>query len=128
VKRCARRVLLIAMLAAVLVVALSGHHAAAEDRFPRTEWAHVSAAQPGWSVADLAQAEEWSREINSTAVMVIHHGAVVAEWGDTVNRTTELASVRKSLLSALIGIAAAQKKINLDGTLERLGSTTIRRP
>jgi CubicO group peptidase (beta-lactamase class C family) len=128
VKRCARRVLFIATLAAVLVVALSGHHAAAEDRFPGTEWAHVSAAQPGWPVADLAQAEDWSREINSTAVMVIHHGAVVAEWSDTVNRTTELASVRKSLLSALIGIAAAQKKINLDGTLERLGSTTIRRP
>ena len=37
--------------------------------------------------------------------MVVHRGAFVAEWGDTSARTP-LASVRKSLLSALIGIAA----------------------
>jgi CubicO group peptidase (beta-lactamase class C family) len=52
--------------------------------------------------------------------MVIHHGAVVAEWGDTVKRT-ELASVRKSFLSALIGIAVSRKQINLDSTLAQLG-------
>jgi CubicO group peptidase (beta-lactamase class C family) len=68
----------------------------------------------------LTQAQNWSREINSTAVMVIHHGAVVAEWGDTVKRT-ELASVRKSLLGALIGIAVAEKQIDLDSTLQQLG-------
>jgi CubicO group peptidase (beta-lactamase class C family) len=45
---------------------------------------------------------------------------VVAEWGDTA-KPTELASVRKSLLSALIGIAVAEKKIDLDATLADLG-------
>ena len=108
------------IIIALLTVALPGRYAAAEDRFPGAEWAHVSPAQDGWSEADLGQAEDWSHKIHSTAVMVIHHGAVIAEWGDTVKRT-ELASVRKSFLSALIGIAVAEKKINLDSTLAQLG-------
>jgi CubicO group peptidase (beta-lactamase class C family) len=112
----ARLVLIVALLSAALV----GRHARAEDHVPGAEWAHVSPAQDGWSEADLAQAQTWSQKINSTAVMVIHHGEVVAEWGDTAKRT-ELASVRKSFLSALIGIAVAEKKIDLDSTLAQLG-------
>jgi CubicO group peptidase (beta-lactamase class C family) len=107
-------------IVAVLSVLLSGLHARAQDRFPGAEWAHVPAAQSGWSEPDLAKAQDWSREIHSTAVMVVHHGAVVAEWGDTIKRT-ELASVRKSFLSALIGIAVAERKIDLDSTLAQLG-------
>ena len=94
--------------------------AAAQDKFPGKEWDHVSAAQSGWSDAALADAQAWSQKINSTAVMVVHHGSVVAEWGDTAART-ELASVRKSLLSALICIAVSEHKISLDKTLGELG-------
>ena len=57
--------------------------------------------------------------IRSSAVIIVHHGKVVAEWGDTTKRT-ELASVRKSLLSALIGIAVSEHLINLDSTLGEL--------
>src|SRR5207302_3971805 len=74
------------------------------DRFPDAAWEHVAPAAAGWSAEQLKSAEEWSGHIGSTAVIVIHHGAVVAEWGDTAAKT-QLASVRKSLLSALIGIA-----------------------
>ncbi len=98
------------LIAAGLSLLPLGRPAAAQDRFPGAEWSHVAAAQAGWSQPDLAKAQDWSQQIHSTAVMVIHHGAVVAEWGDTVKRT-ELASVRKSLLNALTGIAVAQKKI-----------------
>ena len=84
-----RRLLLVAIFASVLC----GRFAAAEDRFPRGEWDHVAPAQSGWSEAALADVQDWSRQINSTAFMVIHRGAVVAEWGDTAKRT-ELASVR----------------------------------
>ena len=52
--------------------------------------------------------------------LIIRRGYVVAEWGDAAKRT-ELASVRKSLLSALIGIAVAERKISLDSTLAQLG-------
>jgi CubicO group peptidase (beta-lactamase class C family) len=109
-----------ALIVVVLAVPLLAHPAAAQDRFPGAEWAQVPAAQVGWSQAGLAQAQDWSRQINSTAVMVIQHGVVVAQWGDTVKRT-ELASVRKSLLSALIGIAVAARQIDLNSTLAQLG-------
>ena len=105
---------------AVLILLVLATPAGAEDRFPGVEWTQIPPAQSGWSESGLAQAQTWSKKISSTAVMVVHHGVVVAQWGDTVKRT-ELASVRKSLLSALIGIAVAQNKINLDSTLAQLG-------
>jgi CubicO group peptidase (beta-lactamase class C family) len=107
------------LVAALLAAILCGR-ANAQERFPGPEWSHVSPAQDGWSDDGLAKAQDFSKRLNATAVMVIHHGAVVAEWGDTVKRT-ELASVRKSLLNALIGIAVADRKISLDSTLSELG-------
>jgi hypothetical protein len=53
-------------------------------------------------------------------VMVVHRGAVVAEWGDTSARTP-LASVRKSLLSALIGKAVERGVIDLSRPIGALG-------
>src|ERR1700730_8878267 len=76
----------------------------AEDHFPGAEWDHAVPAELGWSEAGLARARAFSDEIRSSAVMIIQHGKVVAEWGNTTKRT-ELASVRKSLLSSLIGVA-----------------------
>jgi CubicO group peptidase (beta-lactamase class C family) len=92
----------------------------AEDSFPGAEWEHADPATTGWSGTELAQARTFSEQIRSSAVMIVHHGKVVAEWGDTTKRT-ELASIRKSLLSALIGIAVSDHLINLDSTLGELG-------
>jgi CubicO group peptidase (beta-lactamase class C family) len=111
-----RRTLTAALLMLVLLLRL----AAAADRFPGAEWGHLSPSQAGWSESGLRAARAWSQQIDSTAVMVVQGGVAVAEWGDTTKRT-ELASVRKSLLSALIGIAVAERKISLDGTLAELG-------
>jgi CubicO group peptidase (beta-lactamase class C family) len=47
-------------------------------------------------------------------------GALVAAWGDTAAKT-KLASVRKSLLSALIGNAVERKDIDLQQTIGSLG-------
>jgi CubicO group peptidase (beta-lactamase class C family) len=58
--------------------------------------------------------------MKSSAVLIVHHGKVIAEWGNTT-KPMELASVRKSLLSALIGIAVADHQIKLDSTLAELG-------
>ena len=74
-----RRLLLIAVLASLLL----GRLVAAQDRFPGAAWDHVPPAQSGWSEAALADVQAWSKQINSTAFMVVHRGAVVAEWGDT---------------------------------------------
>jgi CubicO group peptidase (beta-lactamase class C family) len=94
--------------------------AQAEDIFPGAEWERAAVTERGWSEAGLAQARAFSDQIRSSAVIIVHHGKVVAEWGDTTKRM-ELASIRKSLLSALVGIAASQHLINLDSTLGELG-------
>ena len=90
------------------------------NRFPGSEWDRTDPAAVGWSSDTLKQAEALSKTIGSTAVMVIHRGTVVAEWGDTATKTP-LASVRKSLLSALIGNAVARGEIDLKKTIGELG-------
>jgi CubicO group peptidase (beta-lactamase class C family) len=52
--------------------------------------------------------------------MIIHHGLVVAQWGD-IEVKSNLHSVRKSLLGALIGIAVDENKIDLNATMDSLG-------
>jgi len=89
-------------------------------RFPDTTWERVDSECAGWSRQKLEKAESWSRQIGSIAVMVLHRGAIVAEWGDTAAKT-ELASIRKSVLSALIGIAVERQQIDLSQTIGSLG-------
>ncbi|MFZ0336660.1 MAG: serine hydrolase [Terracidiphilus sp.] len=74
----------------------------------------------GWQAEKLAKIHEYVEEIGSTSVMIVQHGVVVAAWGDTTHKAN-VHSCRKSLLNALIGIAAAQGKINLNDSLEMLG-------
>jgi len=91
------------------------------DHYPGTDWEQITPEAAGWSAEKLAQAQIWSRQIApSAAVMIVQHGRVVAEWGDTAARIN-LRSIRKSLLSALIGIAVAENKINLNATMAALG-------
>lgn len=90
------------------------------DLFPNTGWERVDPEAAGWSRPKLDKAENWSRHIGSIAVMIVHRGVVVTEWGDTAAKT-ELASVRKSVLSALIGNAVARKEMELSQTIGSLG-------
>ncbi len=109
-----------AILCASLVTALGDGIAAAAERFPVATWERVDPEVAGWATEKLAKAEAWSKRIGSTSVMVVHHGAVVAEWGDTAAKTP-LASVRKSLLSALIGIALERGDIDISQPIGALG-------
>src|SRR5882762_10846302 len=87
----------------LLLLPAAGH---AEEHFPGPRWEHLPLDIAGWSSGKLAEAEAWSRQIGSTAVMIAQHGLVIAGWGDTAT-SAPLASVRNSLLSGLIGIAVA---------------------
>jgi CubicO group peptidase (beta-lactamase class C family) len=111
------RPLRIILATLVLLLPTEGY---AEEHFPGTSWHHLPADSGGWSAATLAKAEAWSKLIGSTAVMIVQHGLVVAQWGDVAAKLP-LASVRKSLLSALIGIAVERRQITLDATLRELG-------
>ena len=83
-------------------------------------WQSADPAAAGWSSDGLKAAQDYAASLKPTAVMVVHDGKVIASWGD-VSRKVNIASVRKSLLSALYGIAVAEHRIDLGSTLVDLG-------
>jgi CubicO group peptidase (beta-lactamase class C family) len=86
--------------------------------YPAAHWQRVT--HRGWSVAKLAQVRGYFQRMGSTALMVVQDGQAVIDWGDTA-RKAPIASIRKSLLSALYGIAVADGRIKLGTTLAELG-------
>lgn len=93
---------------------------ALSDTWPGLEWERVAPADAGWDPAGVAAARDYSESIGTASFMAVQHGRIVASWGD-IDRRLELHSMRKSLLSALFGIAVAERRIDLDATLASLG-------
>ena len=88
---------------------------------PANSWNHVASPEAaGWSKEKLSAAREYANSIHSSAVMIIEHGEVVDEWGDTEQKISSY-SVRKSLISALYGIYSAEGVINVNQTMEQAG-------
>jgi CubicO group peptidase (beta-lactamase class C family) len=73
--------------------------------------------QNQYSSLQFKMAQEKSKEFGSTAVVVLHNGKTIAEWGD-VERPLNIYSIRKSLISALFGIYTQKGNIYLDSSLE----------
>lgn len=78
--------------------------------------------QVGWSKEKLALAHAYAStdSIHTSAVIILQHGRVIDQWGDTAQKIDSY-SVRKSLLSALYGIYVAEGAIDPNETLEHLG-------
>jgi CubicO group peptidase (beta-lactamase class C family) len=113
------------VLALTLTFLLDVAHADAvhsnRDRFPGAHWIHVrSPEQMGWSSEKLQSAKLYSESIGSAAVVIVDHGVIVSDWGST-DKKYNVHSIRKSLISALIGIAVARGQIDLNTTLQKLG-------
>ena len=91
------------------------------DRFPGAQFETTTPEAAGWSAEKIAEAKAWSQQVAPTAaVMIVQHGKIVAQWGDTAIKSN-VHSIRKSLLSALIGIAVDEHKIDLGASMENLG-------
>ena len=79
----------------------------------------------------LGAVEEASKALKPRAFMIVQDGKAVARWGD-VSAKTDVASVRKSLLRALYGIAVSEGRIELRvsgiqaGTLQKMAPGGIR--
>jgi CubicO group peptidase (beta-lactamase class C family) len=118
-----RRLFVAAALVGITIataMAADPSHTIAEN-YPGTTFETTTPEAAGWSTEKLAEAKSWSQQIAPTAaVMIIQHGRVVAQWGD-IEVKSNLHSVRKSFLSALIGIAVDEHKIDLAATLGDLG-------
>lgn len=91
------------------------------DRFPGREWDKLdSPQQAGWSVAKLREARKYAQTLDTAALMIVHQGVVVDEWGPTA-LPMNCHSMRKSLLSLVYGPHVAAGTISLDKTLAQLG-------
>jgi len=86
---------------------------------PGKDWQAVDPASSGWSVDKLETARGLAQQLGSTGVFIVRDGLLVARWGD-VERKVNVASVRKSLLNALYGIAVGEGRIDINATLAQL--------
>ncbi len=101
------------------------HDSSPEGVYPGDTWQRATTPeQLGWSSEKLAVARAYSERIGSAAVMIVDDGIVVDAWGNTTQRFA-CHSMRKSLLSALIGIYVDEGHIDLSKTVEELGIDDI---
>lgn len=83
----------------------------------------LQAADPvaaGWSAEGLERARALAERIGSAAVLVVREGVVACAWGD-VERRFRCHSIRKSLVSALIGTAVDEGALDPEATLDEFG-------
>lgn len=108
------RIRKLAFIASLLVSPIASQNAAAQA------WTSQEPQTSGWRSDTLhALATELHNEA-VTAFLIVQHGGIVAAWGDT-SRKVNVASIRKSLLSALYGRLIVGGQIRLTQTLAELG-------
>ncbi|WP_235034923.1 serine hydrolase [Roseomonas sp. 18066] len=84
-------------------------------------WDHwKNPAEAGWDAGQLARAVEDSRTLDTAALMVVVRGRVLLAEG-AVDARYNVHSIRKSFLSAQIGMHEAEGRIDLEATLDSLG-------
>ena len=90
------------------------------DAYPGGDWQKIARPeQLGWSSSKLAEARRYARKIDSAAVMIIDDGVVIDAWGD-ITRNFKAHSMRKSLLSGLMGAYVVEGTIDLSKSLAEL--------
>ncbi len=95
--------------------------AAGEQRYPGEHWERApSPEELGYSSEKLAEAEQYTKGIETAAVIVVVDGLVLTDWGET-KRSFKCHSIRKSFLSALYGIHVNAGTIDLSKTMVELG-------
>ena len=92
-----------------------------KDIYPGVQWQKVEKPEElGWSSAKLADARAYSKKIGSAVVMIVDNGVVIDAWGD-ITRRFQCHSMRKSLLSGLIGVHVDEGNIDFSKTMAELG-------
>lgn len=81
---------------------------------------YADPADAGFDAIALSAVGEQAEALGSAAVFVVHRGHVLSAFGE-VELALPCHSVRKSLISALVGIQVAAGEIDTAATLEQLG-------
>lgn len=88
--------------------------------YPSPDWVQVDPAGQGWDAAKLAEAKAIFAAQPSAAVVVVHQGRLIAQWGTVGTRYTAQ-SVRKALVNSLVGVLVDQRRLRVTDTLAALG-------
>ncbi len=93
----------------------------AGEAFPGVTWDKaVSPDAVGWSSEKLKIADAFARTLQTDAYLIVQHGVIVHEYGETAS-ATNIHSMRKSVLSLLMGIYSDRGVVDLNNTLADLG-------
>jgi len=90
-----------------------------------TTWEQIDNPESaGWSLEQLNNAYEYSKNIQTAAVMIIYQGKVLYYWGEIESKFWTH-SARKSFMSAIYGIYVDEGNIDLNKTMAELGIDDI---
>jgi len=93
----------------------------AAETFPGAMWDKASSPEDfGWSAQKLEAADDVARTLQTDAYLVVDRGTIVHQYGAT-SRPTNIHSMRKSILSVLMGIGVDRGQVDVSKTLEQLG-------
>jgi CubicO group peptidase (beta-lactamase class C family) len=86
------------------------------------DWPTATAADAGWNAGRLDDALTFAGDRNSTAVIILWRGRIIAEryWrGWDRHTAASVASVQKSVVSLLAGIAIEREHVRIDDPVSR---------
>lgn len=89
------------------------------QNFPQKLWEQHNFKDTGWSLSKLQKASQYNQSINSSAVLIIYKGKILASWGETKKKFM-CHSIRKSFLSTLYGVYVDNGVIDLSKNLKQL--------
>jgi CubicO group peptidase (beta-lactamase class C family) len=87
---------------------------------PAGDWETVSPESMGFSVAKLEALRTWLKTEPTSSMMVVANGRVIFSYGDLAH-VSKVASVRKSILSMLMGKYVVSGNIDMSKTVKQLG-------
>ena len=92
--------------------------------FPPTEdeqWARISPQEAGWNKGLLDEAFKFARNNNTIQFLILYQGRILKEayWGSTPEMTGDVASVQKSLVSILVGMAQEKGLLSIHEPVSR---------
>ncbi len=97
------------------------HQGGSRPVYPGERWSKAPSPEHlGWSATKLAEARAYAATLDTAAVMIVDDGVVVDTWGE-VTRPFQCHSMRKSLMSGLVGVQVDRGVLDLARTMAELG-------
>ncbi|MCK5056792.1 MAG: serine hydrolase [Candidatus Aminicenantes bacterium] len=105
----------------VLLIFISSLNCVVQPTFPGKTWKKIDKPEKsGYSAEKLKAVKDFTKSINTAAVVIVVKGVILDEWGD-VTKKFQTHSTRKSFLSAVYGNYVKKGIIDLKKTMAELG-------